>query len=64
MVDNEALFKIITRVLLVITTSLIGAMVGAFLGAIRGPFYVLSKLGEGGQEDAPSQPTNNGKDRI
>jgi hypothetical protein len=49
MTNNEALIKSIFGIILVIGTIFIGAVVGAFIGAIRGPYFILSKI-DGGEK--------------
>jgi len=61
--DSEALAKTIFGVMLVLASSFVGAVAGAILGAIKGPYFILSQMGEDDSSNIKVRETNS-TDRI
>jgi len=64
MTDREALIKTIFGIILVLSTAFIGACVGAVIGAIRGPYYILAAMSDGTIEREVKSQSSDSTDRI
>ena len=63
--DSEALAKTIFGVILVLASSFVGAVCGAILGAIKGPYFILAQMDGNDDSDIETRETNStSTDRI